>query len=124
MTLKPYQEPAAFKALVERAADKAGIPVEEEMVASNGLLLLVWTMVECGQLKLPRGALAIIADVLQERTGHHYTGGLLRWYRALLTTDEVRVGRYITLPGEYRDLLVRTGQEPVHAECNHGEATC
>jgi hypothetical protein len=123
MKFKPLMEPAAFKKLVEHAADKAGIPVEDQVVAANGLLLLVGTIVECGQLKLPRGALGIIAEVLQERTGHRYTTGLLRWYRALLTTDEVRVERYISLPGEYRELLVRSHQEPVHAEAITGEST-
>ena len=107
--------------LVNKAADRADLSVTNQ-VAANGLSLLVWTMVEAKQLKLPVGALGIIGEVLKERTGHRYSGGMLRWYRSLLSTDEARVSRFITLPDEYH-LLVRASQAAVHVDCNTEQAT-
>ena len=98
----------SFKALVDRAADRANLNVANP-VATNALGLIVHTMVECGQLKLPKGALQTVAEVLKDRTGHTYSGGSLRWYRVMLSKDPEFVARFMTLPEGYQ-MLVRDGQ--------------
>lgn len=94
-----------FRDTVEKAADKAGLSIKNP-VAANAYLLLAWTMVEWGQLKLPHGGLAILSQVSKERTGHAIPTGSLRWYRVQITKEPEMVAKIVALPTAY-DLLVR-----------------
>jgi len=98
----------SFRETVNRAADNAGLSVKNQ-VATNSFSLLVHTMIELGQLKLPHGAIGVLSDVLKERTGHAVPGGSLRWYRVQIMKDPEYVARFVKLPPAF-DLLVRTGQ--------------
>ncbi len=76
----------SFRQTVEKAADKAGLSIKNP-VAANAYLLLAWTVIEWGQLKLPHGGLAVLSEVAKERTGHAIPTGSLRWYRVQLLKE-------------------------------------
>lgn len=111
-----------FQETVNRAADKAGLSIKNS-VAANGYLLLAHTMIEWGKLKLPHGGLAVLSEVAKERTGHRITTGSLRWYRTMMMREKEMVARVVILPSAFEHLLVRSQQEPVHADCNMENAT-
>lgn len=98
----------SFRQTVEKAADKAGLSIKNP-VAANAYLLLAWTVIEWGQLKLPHGGLAVLSEVAKERTGHAIPTGSLRWYRVQLMKEPETVARVVTLPAGF-DLLVRASQ--------------
>lgn len=98
----------SFRDKVNRAADRAGLSVKNP-VATDAFALLVHTMIECGQVKIPYGGTAILAEVMQERTGHTVTGGSFRWYVMILRNDPEYVARFVTLPAAF-ETLVRKGK--------------
>ena len=93
---------------INAAADKAGLNSGRD-VNRNAFLLLAYSMVECGSLSLPYGSLAILSEVLRERTGHATPTGSLRWYRVQMMKDTKMVAKIVTLP-EGLQTLVSAGQ--------------
>lgn len=98
-----------FRETVESAADKAGLSVKNP-VAVNGYLLLAWTAIEWGQIKMPQGAFSVLSEVAKECTGHAIPTGSLRWYRTMMLREPEMVARVVTLPAAFERLLVRAGQ--------------
>lgn len=94
----------SFRDTVNRAADKAGISIKKP-VAVNAYLLLAFTMVEAGSLKLPYGSLDIILGVLRERAGYSASNGSLRWYKNMLLKDVELVGKIVELPAGFKTLV-------------------
>ena len=94
----------SFRQTVEKAADKAGLSIKNS-VAANAYLLLAWTMIEWGQLKLPHGGLAVLNEVAKERTGHGIPTGSLRWYRTMMMREPEVVAKIVTLPAAFETLV-------------------
>lgn len=93
-----------FRETVNQAADNAGLSIKNP-VAANAYLLLAWTVIEWGQLKLPHGGLAVLSEVAKERTGHAIPTGSLRWYRTMMLREKEMVARVVTLPAAFETLV-------------------
>lgn len=89
---------------VNRAADKADLSIKNT-TAANAYRLLAWTMVECGNVKLPYSSLTVLSNVMKERTGLATSTGSLRWYRVQLMKDTETVDRMVGLPTAFKTLV-------------------
>lgn len=90
--------------LANAAADKARLSIKDT-AAKNAYRLLAHAIALHGQVKLPHNCLAVLAQVLKERTGLAVSTGSLRWYRCNLSKDMEMVDRMVSLPAAYKTLV-------------------